>query len=236
MYCNECGTQRGELSFCASCGTSFELIGTSQPVETATVVSRSSASASPTPPSEPENLTPPAARKNHRRDPRSRTKFGPALAGILAGVLFIVGAVAVVFWILNDSTVSSASGTTYGSDPVLDQLWDECALGDMQACDTLYYDSPLDSDYQEFGGRCGTADSESAGWCATEIQPTLPSTAAAPGTSVELDFLWEACAEGDFQACDDLYFEAPVGSFYEAFGASCGDRISRPGTCVSEFS
>jgi hypothetical protein len=139
-------------------------------------------------------------------------------------------------WIVGDSAVSSASGTTYGSDPVLDQLWDDCSLGDMQACDTLYYDSPLDSDYQEFGGRCGTAGSESAGWCAAENQPTLPSTAAAPGTSVELDFLWEACAEGDFQACDDLYFEAPAGSFYEAFGASCGDRISSPGTCVNEFS
>jgi hypothetical protein len=44
---------------------------------------------------------------------------------------------------------------TYGDDPVLDGLWDACEGGDMAACDELYWTSPVDSDYEEFGNRCG---------------------------------------------------------------------------------
>ncbi len=43
----------------------------------------------------------------------------------------------------------------YGSDPVLDGLYDDCAAGDMDACDTLFADSPFDSEYETFGGSCG---------------------------------------------------------------------------------
>ncbi len=39
-----------------------------------------------------------------------------------------------------------------------------------------------------------------------------------------LDDLWRACAEGSGLACDELFEKAPVGSDYERFGVSCGDR------------
>jgi hypothetical protein len=44
---------------------------------------------------------------------------------------------------------------SYGEDPELDALWDACADGDGAACDELYYISPVNSDYEEFGNTCG---------------------------------------------------------------------------------
>ncbi len=39
-----------------------------------------------------------------------------------------------------------------------------------------------------------------------------------------LDRLYEQCAAGEFESCDDLYFESPSGSEYEYFGGTCGTR------------
>ena len=45
------------------------------------------------------------------------------------------------------------------------------------------------------------------------------------GDDPYLDRLWDACEAGDGQACDDLYLESPLGSGYEEFGDTCGDRF-----------
>jgi hypothetical protein len=37
-----------------------------------------------------------------------------------------------------------------------------------------------------------------------------------------LDDLKDACADGDFSACDDLYYSADLGSDDEEFGSTCG--------------
>jgi hypothetical protein len=44
------------------------------------------------------------------------------------------------------------------------------------------------------------------------------------GDDPELDRLWVACEQGGGAACDELFELAPIGSAYEAFGVSCGDR------------
>jgi hypothetical protein len=53
----------------------------------------------------------------------------------------------------------------YGDDPYLDSLWDDCAAGDLDSCDTLYYDSPFGSEYEGFGARCGGQVEGSPGDC-----------------------------------------------------------------------
>ena len=68
-----------------------------------------------------------------------------------------------------------------------------------------------------------------AGTKATKESGPAPADQAAPvpgtyGSDATLDFLWDACADGDMVACDDLYRQAPVGSGYEAFGDTCGYR------------
>lgn len=42
-----------------------------------------------------------------------------------------------------------------GDDPILDNLWKQCADGSGVACDRLFNDSPVGSAYEEFGLTCG---------------------------------------------------------------------------------
>lgn len=44
------------------------------------------------------------------------------------------------------------------------------------------------------------------------------------GDDSELDALAQDCYDGDMQACDDLYEEAPAGSEYRTFGDTCAGR------------
>lgn len=44
------------------------------------------------------------------------------------------------------------------------------------------------------------------------------------GDDDALDRLWVACERGDGGACDRLWEEAPIGSVYESFGVTCGNR------------
>lgn len=53
-----------------------------------------------------------------------------------------------------------------------------------------------------------------------------------PGDDPELDALWERCSAGEPDACDDLYAQSPIGSRYEEFGETCGDRTTGGG-CAS---
>ena len=50
------------------------------------------------------------------------------------------------------------------------------------------------------------------------------SGAGAVGSNPQLDALYVACDAGDLEACDDLYFDSPLDSAYEAFGDTCGGR------------
>ena len=54
-----------------------------------------------------------------------------------------------------DALGGGSTGTDYGDDPVLDALWDDCVAGSGSACDQLYFQSPLLSEYERFGATCG---------------------------------------------------------------------------------
>jgi hypothetical protein len=47
--------------------------------------------------------------------------------------------------------------------------------------------------------------------------------------------LEEACAGGDWTACDDLYFQAPAGSELEEFGRTCGGVTDGARLCATEL-
>ncbi len=61
---------------------------------------------------------------------------------------------------------------------------------------------------------------------------TLTSDANTFGDNPDLDAMWTACEGGSAQACDDLYLQSPVGSEYEAFGNTCGNRTDGTAFCV----
>ena len=121
---------------------------------------------------------------------------------------------------------STAAPGTYGADPALDELWDKCESGDMQACDALYWQSGIGSEYESFGSTCGGRDPMNRnGGCASMGGESSDSGAMnSYGDNSELDELWDKCEDGDMAACDDLYWGSTFGSEYEEFAATCGDR------------
>lgn len=48
-----------------------------------------------------------------------------------------------------------AGPVAYGDDPVLDELWDRCEAGEGVACDELWEQAPIGSEYERFGVTCG---------------------------------------------------------------------------------
>ncbi len=109
---------------------------------------------------------------------------------------------------IDDGALSSASTYSSYDEAELAVLRDDCATGDMAACDDLWVYSPPDSVDEEFGATCGgRTDGSMPGTCDVEID--------------EVDYR-SMCADGDMSACDTLFFYSEVGSEDEDFGATCG--------------
>ncbi len=78
---------------------------------------------------------------------------------------------------------------------------------------------------------------------ASDVTDTTAASGAVPpaedpgdlGDDAELDALAQDCFDGDFSACDQLFFESPVDSDYEAYGDSCGGRNEPGGLCVTIY-
>ncbi|GAA4873641.1 trypsin-like peptidase domain-containing protein [Serinicoccus chungangensis] len=153
----------------------------------------------------------------------------------------------------------SASGPdAYGDDATLAALWDTCAAGDLEACDSLWRDSPIGSGYEAFAATCGGTSEASHGTCVSDAEWAAQEAAweaeraqdeadraaedAAEQASEEqaqaeqeaaLASLLSACEAGDMQACDDLFWESPSGSAAEATAADCGGHFADYwGSCV----
>ena len=107
---------------------------------------------------------------------------------------------------------SGSDADSYGDDPELDALWDACEGGDAVACDDLFWQSPVGSEYESFA----------------QENRSFGSGADSYGDDPELDALWDACEAGDDAACSDLYWQSPLGSEYESFGSSCAGRGCEP--------
>lgn len=147
-----------------------------------------------------------------------------------------------------DDIFNNGDATNYGDSAELDALWDDCEAGNMAACDDLFNESPVGSDYERFGDTCG--DRTSGGqWCedlpldggaAGPADEAAPADEVAPagddpmarGDDTRLDGLWASCESGELAVCDDLYRQAPLGSEYEEFGKTCGGRTDGSEFCV----
>lgn len=108
----------------------------------------------------------------------------------------------------------------FGEPGELDVLAEACAEGAMDACWTLYEVAPVGSEYEAFGLTCGGRTDG--------LVPCVYSY----GDSPYLDELWNACANGEMEACDILYYDSPEGSEYEDFGWSCGWITEDGGNCA----
>ncbi len=128
----------------------------------------------------------------------------------------------------------------YGTDAEFDELAMDCYLGLFEGCDSLYRETPVGGAYEAYALYCGgRLETEVRGSCAEladfAAQPgSSPEDVAEFGTDGTLDQLAIACGAGDLEACDDLYLQTPVGSGYEAYGATCGGRATGAvnGDCI----
>lgn len=72
------------------------------------------------------------------------------------------------------------------------------------------------------------------------VRPSAPDETSArrvpqkPGDDPQLDLLYDACKQGNGQACDSLFDAAPPGSEYEEFAVTCGGR-TREKRCVDVY-
>lgn len=137
----------------------------------------------------------------------------------------------------DEGAAQAPEAYSYGDDPVLDALQDSCTAGDMWSCDQLYQDSPTESAYEAFGSSCGERTDPVTGSCVdwqAESQG-MPEAEEVPyGPVIDLAGLRAACAGGDYDACDSLFYESPADSEEETFGATCGGRAEyEGGTCTA---
>jgi hypothetical protein len=136
----------------------------------------------------------------------------------------------VPFYAFSTSCEEKHNGTaeTYGDDGFLDSLYDSCADGDPFSCDQLFGSSPIGSGYEAFAQTCGDTRDPSS----TPCELAGSGEPFTYGDDPDFDALWDACSLGDADACDDLYFESPFGSAYEAFGDNCRLLAERGEDCA----
>lgn len=140
-------------------------------------------------------------------------------------------------WCFGPDTMAAITGTgpdsptTYGDDPTLDDLHDECVDGDDRACDLLFWLAPEIGEYADTANDCGGRGLGDRVSCSPE--GTVDASGVAPEDSVGAQQLRRDCGGGDLMACDLLYWISPFGSDNEEFGFTCGGRLPMGGapTC-----
>lgn len=80
------------------------------------------------------------------------------------------------------------------------------------------------------------ADGPAAGHHGTGV-PTEPPVPGDRDHDPRYAGLAAGCRDGDMAACDDLYWDTPVGDPYETYGSTCGGRLDdgTSGGCVTVF-
>ncbi len=65
---------------------------------------------------------------------------------------------------------------SYGDDPTLDGLYDECSQGNWYSCDLLYFASwgAEDDEYYQFAATCGNTEEFESVWCSSEVGDLIP--------------------------------------------------------------
>lgn len=117
-----------------------------------------------------------------------------------------------------------------GDDPELDDLALDCHQGDLSACDDLFTGSPDASLYEIYGATCGARIDQPTHRLCGDVLVGIPDDPPSTGDDF-LDELARQCAAGDMVDCDLLYAEADTGSEAEAYGATCGGRLSTDEDC-----
>lgn len=110
---------------------------------------------------------------------------------------------------------------------VVDGL-NEAGISLQSVTDEELGDGPLPADAASVVTECVLGE------LGLDSEPVDPATLSEEGVGdPTLDGLYAECEAGNGQACDDLYFQSAIGSRYENFGTTCGNRFdTAPGLCA----
>lgn len=129
-------------------------------------------------------------------------------------------------------------GTSLVDPELARSLYEACRDGDMQACDTMYLDTLVDSPAETYGAVCGGALPSADAYCVTLDSPQtgsyVPLGSPFDGTdevSENEQSAIDACELGGMNACDALYSMSEAGSPQQAYGGTCGGRIETTEWC-----
>lgn len=118
-----------------------------------------------------------------------------------------------------------AGPQAYGDDPRLDSLWDDCGGGDDRACDILYIQSSVGSDYEQFAFDCAGRGLSSGGGCVEGITyDALGYVSDEDDSGLAAQVV--LCQDGDMTACDFVFLGTVFGSEINEIGYTCGGRIA----------
>lgn len=120
-----------------------------------------------------------------------------------------------------------------GGDDALDELARECFEARMNSCDLLYARSNRGSRYKGYAGACGGRLEQPeplvAPQCDLRFNDPLETTRRRVPEALRDDSyfggLANVCALGSMASCDELFEVSPLSSDYEAYGATCGERL-----------
>lgn len=127
-------------------------------------------------------------------------------------------------------------GTSLVDPDLARSLYEACRDGDMQACDTMYLDTLIDTPAESYGATCGGALPEANVYCVTldssETGSYIPLGSDFTGTTTTENEqrVVEACGRGGMNACDALY-QLSDDQTMKAYGATCGGRIETTEWC-----
>jgi len=136
-----------------------------------------------------------------------------------------------------------------GDQPELDALAESCFGEDWVACDDLYVQSDVGSEYESYGETCGGRNEPVFGGCelrytgtgggAGGIPADLPPAQPAPtGADSDVQSVADGCEQGIVAFCDLLQLAAlsdPALQPYADYGATCGGRNEPVDSCIDRY-
>lgn len=161
------------------------------------------------------------------------------MIGLLAAlgaivVLFGVGAF-LVFGGDDGDTVEAVTGSDADDDDDADRADgdDDTGSTTTETVTTTLPDTVTSAAESEATGSTTTAGAPAIGGvpAAADPQVAIPEY----GSDPTFDALADSCESGEMQACDDLFIDSPLGSGYEAYGDSCGERNEPAGYCATIY-
>jgi TIR domain len=148
--------------------------------------------------------------------PSSQPKRKKTIPLLVAGIVAALLAAGLAVFLLTNG--GDKEPVAFGDDAHLDTLWTSCEDGDGNSCDTLVADSPVESEYADFGNTCGERIPSGYG-CANL------GDAESYGDHDYLDELWDACDGADRDSCTELGEISHDDTEYAAFATVCGTLI-----------